>query len=121
MIRGQVNGNCMQTNGVSIGAYLGSFATQNGEMNMDCVVWNTALVLLNNGVDLHDPMMQAVAIETFREMDARIDNAVISVMLAAQSRQIRGLGPATSAWSLIELDGKHGQEPRQAPRTLDFN
>ena len=46
-INGQVNGSCMQTQGVSIGAYLGSIAFQDGSLNMDCAVWNTAMVLLD--------------------------------------------------------------------------
>jgi len=121
MIHGNVNGQCMKTTGVSIGAYLGSIASQGGELDMDCAVWNTALVLLSNGINLHDPMMQAVAIETFREMDRRIDNAVISVMMAAQTRQMQGLGPSTSAWGLIDMNPKHGQDQRQAPRILNFD
>lgn len=120
-IYGQVNGQCMATKGVSIGAYLGSISLQNSEFNMDCMAWNSAMVLLDRGINLHDPMMQAVAIETFREMDRRIDDAVISVLMAQQARILNGQGMANSAWELIELDGKHGQPQRHAPRTLSFD
>lgn len=120
-IYGQVNGQCMATRGVSIGAYLGSISAQRSEFNMQCMAWNTGLALLNQGINLHDPVMQAVAIETFREMSIDIDNAVISVLMAAQGYQLRGQPMPMSAWGLVEMDGKHGQEQRSAPRTLNFD
>lgn len=97
---GNVQGNCMALEGLSLSGFFAALGMQKSNFNEQCAALEASKLFMSAGIRVNDPNFMATAIQTLRESNVHVNEAVMKVLVRIDAMRTENRRPV-SAFDLL--------------------